>query len=719
MLHSLKGVEHLRGEDLSFVLHGRDVLRNVTMTLRSGERVGLLGANGAGKTTLLRILAGELAPSEGRLVRSPGVWLAYLSQAGSKMTGSLFEAASAALEHVHTLERELRSEETRLASSGDMERYAQLTAQFEAAGGYEAEAALEKTLLEFGFAPERFGQSVTSLSGGERARLGLATALAARPEILLLDEPTNHLDLFARRTLAARLSAYPGALLLAAHDRALLDAVCTHVVYLEGGEVTLYRGNYSVFRARQEGARRGALKRARESAKETARLQTSAQRLRSWGTEAAQRQRKSLERRLELVPTFLEEKTPSLNLRPAAARGTLASAKHLSKKFGDRVVLDDATLRLEAGDKVALLGPNGSGKTTLLNILAGVTESDDPRVELVWHPTTRTKLFDQHTRGVAAGEAPLAQLERYVSSARARQLLALVGLPPETWEKPPDTLSGGERARLGLALLVAGEANLLLLDEPTNDLDLAMTELLEASLASTEAAVLFVTHDERLAESVATRVWSLDGGKLVEYRGGLQGYLKGVRRLEPEPEQAPQSLDEAEADEDVLERLEDERVKLETRLLDPLRLGERERDRAEARLRELFNELSEHYNAALPPPLPRYRAASRGVVVTTNGFANGRADFATNASFALRLLLPPGASTGHVTVLETEGACSLAWARVAALAALVRIAVEHLDVKTLQLQSANDLSRAGFEPAGENWWLLSLSRYEKALGYAE
>ena len=725
MLHSLGGVEQLRTERLSFALRGRDLLRDISVTLRSGERVGLLGANGAGKTTLLRILAGELAPSEGRVVRSPGVRLAYLAQAGGKMTGLLFEVAATALEHVHSLERELRREEVRLAAGNDLERYAQLTALFEAAGGYEAEAELDKTLLEFGFTQDQFVRSVASLSGGERARLGLATALAARPDVLLLDEPTNHLDLLGRRTLQQRLGAYGGALLLASHDRALLDAACTHVAYLKNGELTLHRGNYSVFRTQQGVLRRSAVRQSKERAKETARLEESVQRLRAWGTPTAHRRRKSLERRGSEVrhppgtpPTA--EKVTTLSLRPAAARGTLLAAKHLSKGLGERVLVDDVGLRVTAGDKIALLGPNGSGKTTLLKMLAGETESDDPRAELNLSGSTRTKLFDQRTRGVADDATPLTQLERYVSRARAHQLLALVGLPPAAWDKPPATLSGGERARLGLALLVTGEANLLFLDEPGNDLDIPALETLEDTLKSTDAAVLLVSHDERLVEAVATRFWSLDGGKLVEYRGGLAGYLKGVRRLEPEVNfEEATSLPVAE--EATLESLEDERTMLETRLLDPLRLGERERERLEGRLRELFHELSERYeasySAALPAPLPRYRAASGGVVMTTNGLENGRADFATGASFGLRLLLPPGAAVGHVTVLEAEDACSLSWARIAALGALARIAFEHLGVKTLQVQTVDDLTGAGFEPAGGKWWLLSRARYEERLGY--
>ena len=721
MLHSLVGVEHLRTEHLSFALHGRDLWRDVALTLRSGERVGLLGANGAGKTTLLRILAGELLPSEGRVVRGPGVRLAHVAQSGPALTGSVYEVALAALEHVHTVEREVRLEEKRLALGGSLERYAHLTALFEAAGGYEAEADLDEVLLEFGFIQDRFGRSVASLSGGERARLGLATALAARPDVLLLDEPTNHLDLLGRRMLGKRLGVYEGALLVASHDRALLDAVCTHIAYLKKGELTLHRGNYSVFRAQQGVLRRSAARQAKERAKETARLGESAHRLRGWGTQTAQRQRKSLERRNAagqhppaLTPTA--EKATTLSLRPTAARGTLLSAKHLSKRLEERVLVDDVALRVEAGDKVALLGPNGSGKTTLLRLLAGETESDDPRAEFEVGEAARTKLFDQVTRGVADDEPPLTQLERYVSRARASQLLALVSLPPATWDQPPATLSGGERARLGLALLVAGEANLLLLDEPSNDLDIPALETLEDTLASTAAAVLFVTHDERLVEAVATRVWSLVGGELVEYRGGLAGYLKGVRRLEPEVN-VEEKISLTVVEETTLDGLEDERSLLETRLLDPLRLGERERERLEGRLQALLHELSERYDAALPAPLPRYRAVSSGVIVTTNGFANGRADFATHASFSLRLLLPPGAAVGHATVLETAGACSLSWARAAALSAVSRIAFEHLDVKTLQTQSAADLSGAGFEPAGENWWLLSRARYEKRLGY--
>ena len=567
----------LRAEHLTLQRGSTDVLTDVSFVLRTGERVGLVGRNGAGKTTLLRLLAGELTPTEGRVVRSPGVEVAYLRQggiaAGSDKT--VWEAAAEALAKVKGLERDLRELEKNLDSEEALAQYARATTLFETAGGYGAETALEKALLEFNFTTPT--QPVTELSGGERTRLALVRALTTSPDVLLLDEPTNHLDLATKRTLADKLVKFPGALLVASHDRALLDKVCTHIAYLDKGRLELYRGTYTRFRERQAQQGGTALKKARESAKERARLQEAQRRLQRWGTPKAQRQRKSLERRLEpFVGAPSPEPSPTLSLDARKARGTLLKAEHLGKSYEGKQVVEDVALRLEAGDKLALVGPNGSGKSTLLKLLAGELESDDPRVQYHWHKDAKLRVVDQQTKSVTEEASSFDQLTQYVSEPRAYQLLALVGIPEAAWTTLPATLSGGERARLGVALLIASEANVLLLDEPTNDLDIATIETLEDTLASTKAAILFITHDESLVEVVATRVASLEEGRLLEYRGGIAGYFAGRLRVEEVvPEVAAGQVEKEEDLEVRLERLEDEGMALEHQLFDPLALTER------------------------------------------------------------------------------------------------------------------------------------------------
>ena len=715
-------MEQLRAEHLTLQRGSADVLTDLSLVLRTGERVGLVGRNGAGKTTLLRLLAGELTPTEGRVVRSPGVEVAYLQQGGivTSSDETVWEAAAGALVKVKSLERDLRELEKNLDSDEALAQYARATTLFETAGGYGAETALEKMLLEFSFT--NLTQPVTELFGGERTRLALVRSLAASPEVLLLDEPTNHLDLATKRTLAEKLVRFPGVLLVASHDRALLNAVCTYIAYLDKGRLELYRGNYARFRIGQAQQRGTALKKARESAKERARLQEAQRRLQRWGTPKAQRQRKSLERRLEPPKEMLNEipreTSSTLTLEARKARGTLLKVEHLSKSYEGKQVVDDVWLRLEAGDKLALVGPNGSGKSTLLKLLAGETESDDPRVQHYWHKDAKLRIVDQQTKGVAEDISPFNQLTEYVSEPRAYQLLALVGVPESAWTTLPETLSGGERARLGVALLIASEANVLLLDEPTNDLDIVTIETLEDTLASTNAAVLFVTHDEHLVEAVATRVASLEEGRLTEYRGGIAGYFAGRLRVE---EVTPKVIEEQVEEESLevrLERLEDERMELENQLFDPLALTERELERLEQRRNVLLNDLSELYNARLPPPPPRYQITLGGVTVTTNGLENARAVFTTNASFSYALLLPVKSVVAHVVIKEVETSCSLGWARVAGLRGVAQVAFEHLNVNTIQLQSADNLSDAGFRDAGGNWWTLSFTQYERLNGFS-
>ena len=522
-------MELLRADNLNFRYGAADTLRGVSLGLQTGQKLGLVGPNGAGKSTLLRLLAGELKPEEGRVLRAPGLRVGVLRRFRPGRT--LWEASESALEHVRSLERALREEEARLGAGEDrLTAYGELVEAFEAAGGYRAEEGLRASLAALGFGEARYDQEVSTLSGGEGARLALAVLLAEGADVLLLDEPSNGLDLTMRRALTQRLTKTKSAFILASHDRALLDAVCTHTAWLEQNRLTLHRGGYSSALEQRGQMLRSQEKKNRERDKELARLSQTRARMAGWNTPAAARGRKAVERRVAGLEGELglspSSKPAELRLKTERTRGTLLAAEHLSKTYGEQAVVKDASLRVHAGDKLALVGPNGSGKSTLLELLTGELESDNPKSRLDWGRDTRVAVFDQQSRGLSDDLDLLAGLTRYVSEGRARGLLSLVGFRGEDVGKVPAELSEGQRARAGLALLMAVEANLLILDEPGEGLDIAMIGLLEEALADTKAAFVLVSHDEALVEGVAERVLTLDGGILKEFRGGLAGVLQ-------------------------------------------------------------------------------------------------------------------------------------------------------------------------------------------------
>ena len=448
--------------------------------------------------------------------------MAYAEQHTERWRGTVWAVAEGALAEVKRLEATLRDAETRLDELG-LARYGELSALFEAAGGYKAEDALRAMLGRLGFAEVDLTRDVQTLSGGERARLALARALAGRADLLLLDEPSSYLDLPGKRWLEETLAASPETLLLASHDRALLDAVTTRTLHLKNGVVTSYRGPYSRFRAQVEHA---AARRLREGARLAHERRSLTARLREQPTLSA---RRGLGRRLARLPaappTAHEIAPAALTLDVAKLKpGQLVlEAQHLTLTQDDKPLFNDVSLRLDAGDKVALVGPNGSGKTSLLNLLSGELESEDPEATVQVGRGVKLAVYDQQNRGLEDGVSLGEGLARSVSEARARSLLALVGLA-DMFDTPPELLSGGGRARAGIARLMATEAELLFLDEPSEGLDVEMVERLETALQDTPATFVLVSHDAALIDAVATRVVGLSDGELKEYRGGLAGY---------------------------------------------------------------------------------------------------------------------------------------------------------------------------------------------------
>ncbi len=677
-------MELLIAKNVTRLVGGQALFAPVDLRLRDGDRLGLVGANGSGKSTLLRLLAGLEQPDEGTVSRAPGVRLALLPQrdpapSASESESSVMAVALSALEHVRMLEAGLRREEERIAGGEDRgEAYAALSDEHERSGGYRASSRLREYLAALDFIPSDHDRPVGTLSAGQRRRLALAQVLSQAPDILLLDEPTNHLDIHARSWLAARLAAWPGALVVVSHDRALLAASTQHTAFLAPerqlsstarSRLQLESGHYDVAKLRLEALHRSDDRRDQLRRKEVARLDAMASELRGFGHKAVARRARAERQRDELR----SQAQPDANSRPSTRfTGARLSAGAQAPRTAPGVLLEARNLalqgvivatdvRLEAGQRVALLGANGSGKSTLLGLLSGAIPASDAvatdavasgavasgdvtvnaaHPELRFRPGLKLRHLDQLTRGVADDVSALEQARIMFGNVTAGRLLAGAGLAPSAWPKLPAQLSGGERAGVGLALTLNQDADLWFLDEPSNDLDLDAVEALEAELeaklAATGAALVLATHDRHLAERLCSEFWGLRDGELERY-ADLNTYLAG-RPLPssaargPVPDEsaaAAPPLDDAAAsrgpaaatevaaakseDPARLEELEDERTELLRRLSEQVNLSERERRRSQERVRWLESELMVAYSARLPPPAPSFRLLEGGV----------------------------------------------------------------------------------------------------------
>ena len=759
----LRRGSQLLGASWSFSLHTR-------------QKIGLVGANGVGKSSLLMLIAQQPCASlqleSGVLWRAPGLHIASLLAASSEspasstsskpaklletpesslgtleppnaQTVTLWHYARSALQRAHRLEQSLYREAEKLShGQSDLAAYAAAQQAFEDAGGYHAEVQLRRWLERFGFSRADDAQAVASLTAGERQRLRLACLLSENADILLLDEPSLHLDWRHRYVLRQALQAYPGSLLLASHDRALQDAVCSHSLYLEPESLRRYRGGYSHSQQQRQQERQQQQREQHEQHKEQQRLQQSNARLQSWGNAAAQRQRKQQARRYQTYQDLQSAQTAPL-LSPTSAAATASTAntalvprasgdptllrvQQLRLERGDTVLLTLHALHIDAGDRIALIGENGSGKSSLLACLAGV-EAANP--QSLWHWGSH-KLFylDAKQRGLDA--TPLRDtLQRYVSRPRAHSLLHKWGLSAQAQARP-EQLSTGQRSRAGLALMEASEAALCLLDDPSEGLDIAHCEQLEQHLQQRQGAVLFVSHDEALVRAVATRIWSIQDGELVEFRGGVDGYLRGERRQEPNlhnpqpsdslskrelsshKDKQAQALSERQHLQQQLEHYEDSLLALAAQQWQPaisLRQAQRLRQQAHA-LQQACDSL---YQALSPLPAPAYRAVDGAICLRGDRWdCLDAVDFAltlpqgllatlepmhrawcfsvhshdTLLPLCLLLLCPDARPIAHIRLHALAPLCLVPAAQLRLLRLLARVAFEWLELHSLQYQ---------------------------------
>src|SRR4051794_17088244 len=519
--------------DLAKDMAGDPLLRGVSFKLERRDRLTLSGRNGSGKTTLLRMLSGESSIDGGELVFAKDVKLALHDQRPPRDRDiTLRDYVLSGAKDLLELEERLTALEQAMASgdtsTGTLDGYAVAQAKLEHAGGYNWREAINSTLHGLGFRDEHLDRSLETFSGGELTRASLARALAGDPDLLLLDEPTNHLDIESLEWLETHLQSLDAAVVLVAHDRWFLEAVGTSVLELEGGRARFFKGSWHAWRV-EKAQRELALGRAIERQEaEIARLERFVDRFRA-GTRA--RQAQSRQKRLDKIDRFERDprdgKALGFAFKPPERSGRVVfEVEDGLLTIGNRTLLHDFELWLERGEHVSLIGPNGSGKTTLISALAGLRELDAGKLRRGHN--VKLGLLSQHAEELGSTGTVVEATQRAtgLTPNNARALLGRFLFSGEDAEKPLDGLSGGERRRLSLAILVHSGANVLILDEPTNHLDLESREALEAALQSFQGALLLISHDRALLDAVGTRTIAVEDQTLHSYVGGWPEYVR-------------------------------------------------------------------------------------------------------------------------------------------------------------------------------------------------
>ena len=515
---------------------GRPLFDDVSFRLANRERMTLSGRNGAGKSTLLRILASELRPDSGKLSLRRGARVALHDQRPPReQDTSLGDYVLGARAEMIELEAELERLE-QVMSDGDhdertLESYSAAQQRLETAGGYRWRDSVFAVLRGLGFTaePETISRPLSTFSGGELTRASLARALATAPDLLLLDEPTNHLDIPSLEWLEGHLQGLDAAIVLVAHDRWFLEAVGTSVLELEAGRARFFSGPWHSWR-KEKAAREIALGKAIErQTAEIERMERFVERFRYKATKARQAQARV--KQIEKLKANAVTRDPSddraLSFRfgtPERTGRFPLKAESVRVEVGDRVLLEEATLRLERGEHAVIVGPNGAGKTTLIETLAGRRQPAAGAVK-IGHNVSLGYL-SQHAETAAGTGTVLEAAQRGtgLTGQKVRDLLGHFMFSGEEVDKQLSDISGGEQRRLSLAILVASGANVLILDEPTNHLDLESREALEDALRAFEGALLLVSHDRALLEAVGSRTLAIEDGALKSYQSGWAEY---------------------------------------------------------------------------------------------------------------------------------------------------------------------------------------------------
>jgi ATP-binding cassette subfamily F protein 3 len=518
---------------------GRKVLvEGVSFQIHAGQRMGVIGANGSGKSSLFAMLLGELEAEDGELALDPKAEIAHVAQESPHGNCS-------AVDYVMDGDRELRTVQAAIAegeAAADKPDLHLLYERMEAIEGFTAESRASRLLHGLGFAAEEYTKPVLEFSGGWRMRLNLARALMCRSDILLLDEPTNHLDLPAILWLERWLKRYEGILLVVSHDRDFLDQICTRIAHIENQTISLFTGNYSQFetlRAQQLAQQQAMYARQQKQIKH---IQSFVDRFRYKASKARQAQSriKMLERMQQIAPAHVDSPFRFHFIEPQKQPQHLLGLTDAAVGYGENVILDNIDLNLIAGDRIGLLGVNGAGKSTLVKALS--TGSTLLKGERILSKDTKIGYFAQHQLELLRPEhSPIDHLRDYAPDDREqdhRNYLGRFGFSGERIFEPVAPFSGGEKARLVLALMIRQGPNLLLLDEPTNHLDLEMRQALSVALIEYTGALVVISHDRHLLRSVCDELLIVHDGIVDRFNRSLDEYPAWLREQEKMSEQA-------------------------------------------------------------------------------------------------------------------------------------------------------------------------------------
>ncbi len=540
----LAGLQHL-----TFEFGARTIVKDVDWHIQPNERIGLIGYNGTGKSTLLKLFAGEYQPSGGTVERSRSTSIGYLHQdlLSFESQESILTVAMGAFEKVLQLEGEIEALGKKIEADqqnphpgqADSEEllhlYTDKLHEMEMLDGYSVHHRTEEVLQGLGFANSSLGGPFRELSGGWRMRVLLAKMILQRPDLLLLDEPTNHLDLPSIEWLEKYLAHYPGSVVIVSHDKYFLNRMVNKIVELYQQSLHFYNGNYSFYEAEKQ-QRISLQQRAYENQQGFIRQQEKfIERFRAKASKAAAAQSalKRLDKLDRIEEVELERPDIRINFSVDKIPGkVLATLRHANKSFGDVTIVKDASVEIDRGDKIALIGANGKGKSTLLRIIAGTEPFEGERV---WGHQVEESFYAQHQlEALNVNHTVLEEMKSAGSRKTELELRTLLGcflFSGDEVEKKIRVLSGGEKARVALAKTMISKANFLLLDEPTNHLDIHSCELLIEALNKYEGSYILVSHDRYFVSKTANKIWEIEKGQIKEFKGGYEEWVAWKERM--------------------------------------------------------------------------------------------------------------------------------------------------------------------------------------------
>ncbi|AET69725.1 ATPase component of ABC transporters with duplicated ATPase domain [Desulfosporosinus orientis DSM 765] len=523
-----------------------EVLTDVTFEIKPGERVGLIGRNGTGKSTVLKLIIGSLQPEQGQIAIGKNTRIGFLAQSPEyDAEMSVYEVLEQCFQEIKKWQQQLEQLEEKMSDPVNAENntlnqlmleYGKLQVKFEEAGGYQISSRIDGIANGLGITADYYPRPFSSLSGGEKTKVGLAALLLTQPDVLLLDEPTNHLDMSSIEWLETFLNNYKGTVMVISHDRYFLDRVITKIIELEDGEAVTYQTNYTGYQKEKESRLLSEFANYQEQQKKIKKMQESIKQLIEWGNSTppnpgfhrrAASMQKALDRMIKLKPPILERKKINLHLEQSDRSGKqVISLEGISKSYADRSLFSQVSARLFYGDRIVLMGKNGCGKSTLLKLILDQENPDHGEI----HLGSRVDIgyLSQDSAPLKSAQTVLQyfRTELNMEEGEARKQLAKFLFYASDVFKKISSLSGGEWSRLQLALLMYQKPNLLLLDEPTNHLDIDSREALEEALEEFPGTLLAISHDRYFINRLAHKVWVLAQGEVTAYLGNYNDYLE-------------------------------------------------------------------------------------------------------------------------------------------------------------------------------------------------